>query len=85
MAPRSYTVRTEDGVIYRRNRQDLMPVTEKFVEKGREVDTEQLIDITEGEVPVQETKPPLTNPTVSKTVPVRRSSRAYKPVDRLDL
>ena len=88
----------ENGAIYRRNRQDLLQVSEQFEEKIEEERDNQIAhkrketDIVElgGNMGNTERSTDNTDHNVVVTTPVnitppRRSGRNTKPVNRLDL
>lgn len=81
VGPRSYTVRTEDGVVLRRNRRSLQK-TQETSELPQE-------DAPAGSVPIQVSpeEPDKSRSGLTQTSPVvlRRSSRTVRPPDRLIL
>ena len=93
VAPRSYCVRTEDGAMYRRNRQELMPVREEMQEV--EIEDEETNVVEEVRPQIAKRNVAVDNdhslmqaaltPHRPSEVIVRRSNRIIKPVDRLDL
>ena len=98
VSDRSYVVRTEDGGLYRRNRQDLLKVGEKYrpgtvVGEGPQMDNledlfKQVEDMENDmgdDFSIQENGEDRGEIQEVEPPQVRRSKRVSRPVDRLNL
>ena len=78
--PRSYTVRTENGQVLRRNRRSLLKSQENIEEHSQDTESGQSASMTPD---LQHTVSPTTPFPVLNAPVLRRSYRARKPPDKL--